>query len=240
MSLTSESEGEITETEVGDKATTAQPHVNGTSIDRSSRTRVSASKSPSVSYETGRERYRSRSRSRSRSPFRHRSPRGEKRRRDDDFTGERDRTETRRFKVHYEGGRSYDDHSRNRISYADIDRSGPYHPPPTHSDRNGHDSYRDKRHRTRSRSPTRGGRRGDLHSRPDRYGRDDRRDGFGRREPDRHERDGIGRRRSREQSVSERGAPPPDARSQRQNAESRRDNSQQNTASSKSGIQKAT
>lgn len=235
MSSTSESEGEIIETASGEKATTAQPHVNGTTIDRASRTRTSASKSPSVSCETGHER----DRSRSRSPYRHRSPRGEKRRRDDEHSRERDRMDPRRFKVHYEGGRSHDDHRRSRVSYADIDRSGPPHPTPGRRDRNGYDAYRDKRHRTRSRSPGHEGRRGDLNNRSDRYGREDSRTSFGRRQTDYYERDVGGKRHLREQSVSERGAPPPDARNQRQNAEPRRNVSQKHTASSASGTHAA-
>lgn len=89
MSSYSESEGEIIE--VGpDKATTALPSVNGTSVDRQSRVRLSASPSPVPVSEAG-------------SSRKSRSPRGDKRRHDDDdYRSDRDRSDPRRFKVHYE------------------------------------------------------------------------------------------------------------------------------------------
>ncbi|KAL0265163.1 U4/U6 small nuclear ribonucleoprotein prp4 [Diplodia seriata] len=106
MSSRSDFEGEVHEHEV-DKATTAQPSSRGISVDRQSRPRASASRSPRDAYEDAPRLQRSRS------PYRRRSPRGEKRRRDDDFYSDRDRRDPRHFKVRYEERRSYDDDRRH-------------------------------------------------------------------------------------------------------------------------------
>ncbi|KAL1650314.1 U4/U6 small nuclear ribonucleoprotein prp4 [Diplodia intermedia] len=107
MSSRSDFEGEVHEHEV-DKATTAQPSSRGISVDRQSRPRASASRSPRDAYEDAPRLQRSRS------PYRRRSPRGEKRRRDDDFYSDRDRRDPRHFKVRYEERRSYDDDRRHQ------------------------------------------------------------------------------------------------------------------------------
>ena len=223
MASSSESEGEIFETTV-DKAFATTRSIDNSSIDRQSRIRASASKSPRNTVEHVSERYKSRSRS----PYRHRSPRGEKRRRDDDYNNERDRSDPRRFKVHYEDRSSFQDDRRNRVSYADIDRGDP----PPQSTRGGRDSYRDGCLRTRSRSPGHSGRRGDRYDRRDRYDRHDRsrrNDNFGGRDYAGRS-NGVDSRRSREQSVSERGDPIPDAHKSWKNAEIRRHDTQQNSA----------
>lgn len=143
MSSVSESEGEIIETEA-DKATTALPSVTGTSVDRQSRSRAgSVSRSPRVSPESDS------GRDRSRSPYRHKSPRGEKRRRIDDYD-ERERPDPRRFRVYYEDGLSNNgDRRRRRNSYVDLDRNNTSHAPFDYDERRP----RDRKHWPRSRSP---------------------------------------------------------------------------------------
>jgi serine/threonine-protein kinase PRP4 len=153
MSSQSESEGEIIETE-NEKATTARPAANGTSVDRNSRHKTPASNSSGASLDDRYGRYRSRSRS----PYRAKSPRGEKRRREDDYHADRDRHDSRRFKVHYEERQAHGDSRRHRVVYGDIDRS---------------DADRDRRSRTRSRSPFRHDRAGALHGRYDKLHRGD-------------------------------------------------------------------
>ncbi|OJD39764.1 serine threonine-protein kinase prp4 [Diplodia corticola] len=191
MSSRSDSEGEIHEHEV-DKATTAQPSSRGISVDRQSRPRASDPRSPRDAYEDAPRR------NRSRSPYRHRSPRGEKRRRDEDFYSDRDRRDPRHFKVRYEERRTYDDERRHRVSYADLDRGSSSRPSSRYDDPRDRDRNRYSRHSTRSRSP------------PHRGGLDrayDRRNG--RHEPERRDRRQQGREtgaewRSREHSGTER------------------------------------
>jgi serine/threonine-protein kinase PRP4 len=184
MSSGSESEGEIIETEA-EKATTALPSVNGSHVDSQSRSRPgSASASPRATLDGGSERYRSRS------PYRHdRSPRGEKRRREEDYYDERDYSDPRRFKVYYENHQSSDETRRSRISYADLERSEASAPGSGKSSRNSRGGgHWDSRARTRSRSPRyhgesndRKGRYGKVHEMPrrnfdDRRGKDRERD----------------------------------------------------------------
>ena len=149
-------EGEIIESD-SEKATKSQPLINGTNVDRLSSNRLSTSKSPDLLEPP--QRYRSHS------PYEDYRPRGEKRRREDDDSRSRGRTDPRRFKVHYEGG-SYDDHQRRRVSYADIDRVEVNQVNPYETDVNvDRDRYRHKRTRTRSRSPPPSGRHADRRAR---------------------------------------------------------------------------
>ncbi|KZF19785.1 kinase-like protein [Xylona heveae TC161] len=152
MGSHSESEGEIIESET-EKATTSLPSLQDTNVDRHSRNRVSASKSP-----TGPQSPR---RYRSRSPYRANPSRGEKRRHDDDFHSGRSRSDARRFRVHYEQQPppppSIYERRRPQVSYADLDRGGPSETYLSYDDDRDYysDRYRDKRARTRSRSPPR-------------------------------------------------------------------------------------
>ncbi|KAK8157087.1 kinase-like domain-containing protein [Phyllosticta citrichinensis] len=144
MSSRSESEGEIHEQQVGKATSSTMPSSRGVSVDRQSRPRASASLSPRGPYENGAQRHRSRS------PYKARSPRGEKRRREDDFYSDRERQDPRRFKVRYEDRRPYNQDRRNRVSYADIDRGDTSRPAPRYDDRD-HSRYRG--HRSRSPPP---------------------------------------------------------------------------------------
>lgn len=141
MSSQSESEGEIIETE-NEKATTAQPATKYNNIDRDSR-RNSGSHSSGASLDGYYDRYRSRSRS----PFRTKSPRGEKRRRDEEYHLENGRHDSRRFKTYYEGETLRGGVPRKHVSYADIDSRD--------SSRFSDRYNRDAHQRTRSRSPFR-------------------------------------------------------------------------------------
>ncbi|KAI9831589.1 MAG: hypothetical protein M1819_004821 [Sarea resinae] len=155
MNSFSESEGEIVESD-SEKATTSLPSINGTSVDRHSRNRLSASRSPAALESTNR--YRSRS------PNDNYRPRGEKRRHDDDYHTDRSRPDSRRFNVHYEE-RSRDIDRRHRVSYQDLDGENAPNSYLPYDDRDPHDRYRDKRARTRSRSPPSHGRREGFRSR---------------------------------------------------------------------------
>ena len=150
-------EGEIIESEP-EKATTSLPSVNGTTVDRGSRTRVGASKS-SEEHERPHS-YSDHVPSRSY----HEPPYAEKRTRhdddDDDGDGARyDRRapDRRQFKVHYEG-RSPDEPRHSRRSYLDRDHRRFPGPDLQYDEPDGEDRYRDKRPRTRSRSPATYGR----------------------------------------------------------------------------------
>lgn len=116
MSSRSGSEGEIIES-VTEKATTALPSAKHTSVNRKLRDALSPSPvplSPSPSVTT-------RSRDRSRSPYRNdRSPRGEKRRRLDDYSRGSTRSDPRHFRVHYED-RPSDGNRRRNGHYGDVD-----------------------------------------------------------------------------------------------------------------------
>jgi serine/threonine-protein kinase PRP4 len=189
-------EGEIVESDT-EKATTSLPSVNGTSVDRHSRTRVAASKSPD-SLQSSR-RYRDRS------PYGDHS-RGEKRRRGDDNHYERGRSDPRRFKVHYEGGRSHDEGRRYPVSYADLDRGDSTDHHLRYDDRDSKSRYLDnQRGRTRSRSPPPPLRRDEYRNRGGRGQRDERREGYSRRDRADYAYEGSHSRYSREPSVSERG-----------------------------------
>ena len=206
------SEGEIVESD-SEKATTSLLSVNGTSVDRHSRTRVSVSKSPEP-IDSPPRRYESRTRSRS--PYR--EPRGEKRRLDDDHQKDRGRSDPRRFRVRYEETTS-SDRDRSRVSYADLDKGKSADLALRYDDRDTASRYRAKRQKTRSRSPPRPFRRQEV-----RYGREDRegnRSRYGKQD-----RDYKGSRESNSrllsnQSVSDRGHHPVAAESSKREAETR-------------------
>ncbi len=227
MSSGSESEGEIIETEA-EKATTALPSVNGISVDRQSRSRLdSASRSSRASPDSGSERHRSRS------PFRHRSPRGEKRRRDDDFYDERDRPDPRRFRVYYEGRRPNGAENRRRNSYVDLDRSDA--PPAAfdYDDRDGRDRYRDRRDWQRSRSPDAQGRKRGRKGWPEREDRDPHRN-----MQDHRQRDGRDKheKKGKNEPVSERRSLLSDNGKQLQATGARDDRAGQNNLSQTNGF----
>lgn len=162
----SSDEGEISDSGLS-KATTTMPQYNGTSVDRQNRARSISSASKSPGSDAGPRPRDGPSRDRSRSPY---SARGSKRSRDDDYY-ERDRSDTRRFKVHYEE-RPYESGRSYQRSYEDLDKDSATSSTLRYDDR---DRYADKRHRTRSRSPYRAGRRdigsGYAQSRKDGYER---------------------------------------------------------------------
>lgn len=221
------SEGEIVESD-SEKATTSLPSVNGTSVDRHSRTRVSVSKSPAPC-ESPPRRYKSRTRSRS--PYR--EPRGEKRRREEDYHSDRGRTDPRRFKVHYEE-RPYDGRPRPRVSYADLDKGEPADSTLRYDERDRANRYREKRARTRSRSPLRPSRRQDYHGR---YGREDRngnRGGLGQKNRDYNDHKGSNGRMLSNELVNDRGKPPVTAEISKREAEIQRNQSTQSVSFSES------
>ncbi|KAL4969757.1 putative serine/threonine protein kinase (Prp4) [Aspergillus stella-maris] len=198
------SEGEIIESGSETKANTSQLPLNGTSVDRPTRIRKS-SKSP-------RRRSRSRTRSRSRSPYR--DYRGYKRRRDDDYSYGIDYDDNRRSgRTPPRRGNRYDSdrgYTRQVKSYYDYDREEKQHADLRYGDDNHR--MREKRPRTRSRSPYRDARKRKQ------YADDDRDSHRSRRE------DSVASQKSRrsfttEQSVSERGKPSAVARDSRQDAE---------------------
>ena len=211
-------EGEIVESDT-EKATTSLPSVNGTSVDRHSRTRVAASKSPD-SLQNAR-RYRDRS------PYGDHS-RGEKRRRGDDNHYERGRSDPRRFKVHYEGGRSHDEGRRYIFSYADLDRGDSTDHHLRYDDRDSKSRYSEnQRGRTRSRSPPPPPRRDEYRSRGGHGQRDEWREGYNRRGRADYGYEGSHNRYSREPSVSERGDLPVPTKLSKQETEIRRNGLQQ-------------
>ena len=203
----SPSEGEIIESG-SEKATKSLPSVNGTSVDRTSRKRISPSRSPSPLYFSRRER----SRSGSRSPYR--ESRGSKRQRPDDhYSGRRD---SRNFRTHYED-HHYDGRSSGRGSYRDLDRGPASGANLRYDDRSTSGRSREKRPRTMSRSPPRFSDRKPASNGHDRW----QRDGWSNAGRSRNEGRGreSGGRFSREQSVSERGTTPLTAASTRAEAE---------------------
>ena len=134
------SEGEIIESD-SEKATTRNVDIRSTSVDRHFRKPAPVSQSPSPIQSP----QFHRSRSHSRSPYR--EPRGAKRSYDDDEPHDRRRNDPRQFKVHFEGKR------RAHNAYEDLDRSDRSGLKLRYDDRSGSGRPRDKRRRTRSRSP---------------------------------------------------------------------------------------
>ncbi len=219
-SLSPPSEGEIIESD-SEKATTATVSKIGNSVDRSFRTRVSVSRSPSPI----RSPRRHKSRTDSRSPYR--EGRGAKRLVDDDHY-DRSRNDPRRFKVRYEdhphGSRS-DAHG----SCHDSNRSnGPY-PGFRYEEQDANGRLRDKRPSMRSRSPMQG-----------RSRREGAREHHAGENRDHHRRERGNRgyresqsRLSREQSVSDRGHSPVAAAQLKREAETRTNQIQRITTSAK-------
>ncbi|OJD28544.1 CMGC/DYRK/PRP4 protein kinase [Blastomyces percursus] len=208
------SEGEIIESGSDTKATTSQTSVNGINVDRNTRTNISAPRSPhSLSRPFRRE--RSRSRTRSRSPYR--GSRTENRRRDVNYDSERDHRMilssrlASRYDDRYQSGYTS---RRRRRGYYDHDRDDGYH-----------DSR--KRPRTQSRSPFRDTRSSKQYSGDERDYDSDRLSKI--RDPSGQPYIGD-RRPPTEQLVSERGKSPGDARKERQQAESRRNQMQQSSS----------
>ncbi len=141
------SEGEIVESDA-EKATTSLLTVNGIYVDRQSRKRVSVSRSPTPI----RSPVRLKSRTRSRSPYR--EPRGAKRLREDDHYSDRARDDPRHFKIRYEN-RSAGGQRNLRKRFDDLDRAERPEQRLHYNDRSTGRRSRDKRPRTRSRSPIR-------------------------------------------------------------------------------------
>ncbi|KAI0382005.1 kinase-like protein [Hypomontagnella monticulosa] len=119
----SSDEGEIVENGVGDLKAHPLPQFEGTGVDRMDRTRARYSRSRSPEYVNG-------SRYPPNSSRRSRSPRGQKRPRDDrdSYRNSRLDADPRRFRVHYED--AIDSHRRSRL-YEDEDR------PPSRSSASG-------------------------------------------------------------------------------------------------------
>ncbi|KAL8829085.1 MAG: hypothetical protein Q9191_002210 [Dirinaria sp. TL-2023a] len=138
------SEGEIIESHI-EKAKPSLNDLHDISVDRKSRLRASASTSPSPV--SSPRRYRSRTRSRS--PYR--EPRGAKRTREDGYN-DRTKYDPRRFTVRYES-RTSKDRRRLHDRYEDIERPRDYNSGLRYDDRDSSGRTRDKRRRTRSRSP---------------------------------------------------------------------------------------
>ena len=189
----SPSEGEIVESG-SEKATKSLSSANGTSVDRTSRKRVSPSRSPSPLYSPRQQR----NRSGSRSPYR--EARGSKRQRQDDhYSGRQDSRSTR---TQYDD-RRYDGKSSGRGNYRDLDWSSASGSNIRYDDRGASGRSREKRPRTISRSPPRSSDRKRPDDRHDRSSRDNR-SKTNRSRLEVGDREGGGRV-SREQSVSERG-----------------------------------
>ncbi|PGH23377.1 CMGC/DYRK/PRP4 protein kinase [Polytolypa hystricis UAMH7299] len=220
-SPSSPSEGEIIESGSDTKATTSQTSLNDMKIDRSTRTNISAARSPS----SASARYSRRARSRSRSPYR--GYRGEKRNRDDDYDIDRNgrsmalRRSDQKFDSRFRGrndsrrghGRYYDhDHDR----YAGYDRNLRYH--------DDYDHRSEKRPRTRSRSPFRDNRKARRYTSDERDMEVD--TAYHRHSPN-TKGSGGGRRSSTEQLVSERGNTLVGAQNSRKDAEFRGNQVQQ-------------
>ena len=194
------SEGEIVESD-SEKATTSLLTVNGTNVDRQSRKRVSVSRSPTPI----RSPLRHKSRTRSRSPYR--ESRGPKRLREDDSYSDRTREDPRHFKIRYED-RSAGSQRNIQRRFDDLDR--PEHPDPRlrYDDRSAGRRPRDKRPRTRSRSPVRARPGRTDHSRKSRDDRGGRSDGHGWRSRNGQGYGESNGRLSSQQSVSDRGFSP--------------------------------
>lgn len=158
------SEGEIIESGSETKATASKSPLNGISVDRPTRASTSsaprspASRRGSKSPRRRRSWTRSRSRSRSRSRYSYRDSRGFKRSRDDDYDDYDSRHP--RYEPSRRFGSRHDDRYHDRgvpprrlKSYYDLDREEGYGGGLRYSD--DYDRRRDKRPRTRSRSPYR-------------------------------------------------------------------------------------
>ena len=213
------SEGEIVESD-SEKATTSLPSVNGISVDRHSRKRASVSRSPSPI----RSPRRYKCRSRSRSPYR--EPRGAKRPREDDSYNDQNRSDPRRFKVHYE--ERIQDRSRARNPHSDLDRGGDPYLRLRYDDRGSVGRSRDKRQRTRSRSPPHFGSKKTESERYPQDRRDVRSRHYTERDRGNHESQENRGRLSREQSVSDRGLTPVAAAPSKREAENRINQTQHN------------
>ncbi|KAJ5683860.1 uncharacterized protein N7477_000205 [Penicillium maclennaniae] len=151
------SEGEIIESGSEMKATASKPPLNGTSVDPSS---PSAPLKGSGSPRRQRSWTRSRSRSGSRSPYR--DSRSSKRRRYDNYDQYESRPSRQEPSRRY--GSRYDDRPEDRAagshrprSYYDYDREESYGGGLSYTD--DYDQRKEKRQRTRSRSPYRHGRK---------------------------------------------------------------------------------
>lgn len=141
------SEGEIVESD-SEKATKSPRLMYGNNVDRQSRICVSVSRSPSP-YIPPR---RHSSRTPSRSPYR--ENKGRKRHHEDDHYSSRPRTDQRRIGIRYED--SHSAHERqSRNLYNDLDRSREVDANLRYDDRAHTRQGRDRRPRTRSRSPFR-------------------------------------------------------------------------------------
>ncbi|KAL3461326.1 kinase-like protein [Aspergillus heterothallicus] len=229
------SEGEIIESGSEMKATTSQFPLNGSSVDRPTRARISPTPRSPASL-TNPPRPRRRSRTRSRSSSRSRSPyrdyRGYKRRRDNDYDhengyddGRSRHTPPRRLGHRHDerfSERGY--HQRQTRSYYDYDREENQHTDLRYGDE--YDRRRDKRFRTRSNSPHHEVRKRKQYS-GDEW------------EPERDQKEASqkNKRSSTEQSVSERGATPAFAQYYRQDAETQKNHIQAATSASVSDDQ---
>ena len=141
------SEGEIVESD-SEKATKSPRLMYGNNVDRQSRICVSVSRSPSPYLPPRRQP----SRTPSRSPYR--EIKGRKRHHEDDHYSGRPRTDHRRFGIRYEDSPSaHERQSRNL--YNDLDRSREVDANLRYDDRAHPRQGRDRRPRTRSRSPFR-------------------------------------------------------------------------------------
>ncbi|KAI4144429.1 MAG: hypothetical protein LQ341_002663 [Variospora aurantia] len=214
----SPSEGEIVESH-SEKATTSLHPVKDNNVNPQSRHRVSVSRSPSPIRSPARSPRSHRSRTRSRSPYR--ESRGAKRPRDDDHYNERPRGDTRRFKVRYED-RPYNDRRTSYKPY-DLDRSNGPDARLSYDDKHG--GSRNKRHKTRSRSPYSRSTKF-AHARGGGNDRGLQKHGLGWQDHGRRGYEESRRRLSPAQSVSDRGPSPVAIASSRQRAETRRDQKQ--------------
>jgi serine/threonine-protein kinase PRP4 len=188
MASSSSDEGEIRDTGL-DKATTS-PQMKDTSVDRQHRTRSRYSPSPSLSIED------SVVSAIRRSTERGLSPRGSKRYRDDDHYSRSSR-DSRRFKGQFEDRMT---ERRGQHSYEDLDRESSA---PTGLRYDEGDRHRDRRSRTRSRSPYRAPRENESKDHYNVRSHRDVRDNL----PGRPKMNGYGDRKSRDsrdQSVSKR------------------------------------
>ncbi len=138
------SEGEIVESDL-EKAKPSIVDDRGTSVDRQSRKRASVSRTPTPDRST--RQYRSRTRSRS--PYR--EPRGAKRPHEDAHA-DRTKDDPRRFKIRYED-RPFEDRRRPYNRDKDVGRHGDADQSLHYDDRGKREGPREKRQRTRSRSP---------------------------------------------------------------------------------------
>ena len=126
------------------------------------------------------------------------------------------RGDPRRFKVHYEGMSPYAVERLSRGSYNDLDRDNAPDSILAYDDRNGSDRYRDKRRRTRSRSPARYSRNIDHPGRGYQSGRSNTRNAG----LDKYGYEGSTKKSFVAQSVSDRGNPQFDAHVSKREAES--------------------